>query len=558
MKRHTLTHFLKDALYDIGVQKVFTIPGAHIEPFLISLVEDKRFEVIVCAHEEGAGFMADGYSSYTQEPSLVLTINGPGASNLMTAVATSVSQRSPVLYITGDVPTQVQGLGGFQSSHDALYNNLDLFNVLLGPSLKLDPLSLNDNLNAFKQALQQKKNRPIHLNIPVNQFRSEWPQYIAEDNSLSAHLSVSPINPCEINHNIQGILLVIGDDIRNDEEIIQLCAWCCQAQVPVAYTLGAKRYQSLINEDIDWGVFGYSGYETSFERILDPALTDIFTIGMEFNERNTYIYQAEMLKSKHFHIWHPESALLPKFTLSNFTIYSSLESLKNLLESVPINKKLRKWAPVQREITSDLTQVLNQENLVKHLNLWSDPSVSLFLDSGDHRIYGSLYWRSKSIRGFYTAAKNAPMGWAIAAGIGASFSSSPTMVLTGDGCMLMHGNEIAVAKRYQRHVIFIVVKNNQYGRIAKRLKSMELACADQIANLPQVDWVQYAQSLGVQATTVNTIYDLKAAYAEAMNQSGPFLIEACVEEDDKIIKTIGSSASPSFSLEIMEEIYEEI
>jgi len=556
MTSKTLAYYLRETLSRIGIHKVFTIPGAHIEPLLIELVQDDRFDVVICAHEEGAGYMADGYSSKTKEPSLVLTINGPGASNLATAVATSVSNGSPIIYITGDVPRSVQNVGGFQSSQDYMYNTLALFEALLGPSIVLKPGLLEDGLSQFVASIKTKNYHPIHVNIPVDQFRKTWESSSLE--ILERHIESTPeqIDQDFASAEIGQMLLVIGDHFQFEDEIKLLCELCVKHQIPMAYTLGSKRFQAIIPPELDWGVFGYSGYESTYLALFDERLTDIFTLGMEFNERNTYTYHEHLMKTKRFHVWHPDKRAYPSFDLESIYVYQSFQTFIHTFNKAIDSRMNAMFQRVNAHEKDRISDEFNVENLVRHLNDLSNESVCLFLDSGDHRIYGSRYWRSKSIRGFYTASKNAPMGWAIAAGIGASFDSQPVVVITGDGCMLMHGNEIAVAARYQKQVIFIVVKNNQYGRIAKRLNSLEIEEVAEIANLPKVDWVMYAQSLDVPATSVDSLKSLEVAFKQALDRRRPFLIEACVTEDTQLITTISSTGSPTFHFSLMEDIYE--
>ena len=101
-------------LFNLGVKKIFTVPGAHIDFFLVQAINDGRFEIILASHEQGAGYMADGAARMSGSPSIVATINGPGASNLITSAVTARLGNSPVIFLTGDIPSHLYGYGGFQ------------------------------------------------------------------------------------------------------------------------------------------------------------------------------------------------------------------------------------------------------------------------------------------------------------------------------------------------------------------------------------------------------------------------------------------------------------
>jgi len=177
--------------------------------------------------------------------------------------------------------------------------------------------------------------------------------------------------------------------------------------------------------------------------------------------------------------------------------------------------------------------------------------TTLFLDSGDHRIYGGTFWEVTAPDSLYTAALTAPMGWAIGAAIGAAFArpDKQIWVLTGDGCMLMHGMELAVAARHQCRVVFLVSNNGAYGRIAARLVNQPAALHESIAALPAVSWVDFARSVGVPGQRAGTIAQLTAAIAQARASAGPFLIEVMttVDATSPYPPAIFSSSAPGFA-----------
>jgi acetolactate synthase-1/2/3 large subunit len=137
-----------------------------------------------------------------------------------------------------------------------------------------------------------------------------------------------------------------------------------------------------------------------------------------------------------------------------------------------------------------------------------------------------MFWQVRRGGQFHTAAQNAPMGWAIAAAIGASFAKPKTIhwVLTGDGCMLMHGMEIAVAARYQRRVVIVLSENGGFGRIAARFKHLPDEKIAPFVETPMVDWVNYAAALGAHSRHASNMEQFSAALKEAASGEGTWVI----------------------------------
>ncbi|HYG58471.1 MAG TPA: thiamine pyrophosphate-binding protein, partial [Symbiobacteriaceae bacterium] len=116
MSAPSVAQALLDHWHSWGVTTLFAIPGAQVDGLLMEAASDGRFQIILAAHEQGAGYMADGFARLSGVPGIVIAINGPGATNLTTAAITAQADHSPVLFLTGDAPAVLAGYGGFQGS----------------------------------------------------------------------------------------------------------------------------------------------------------------------------------------------------------------------------------------------------------------------------------------------------------------------------------------------------------------------------------------------------------------------------------------------------------
>lgn len=549
---HYPTHYNQDFIvnslnlfYDLGVRTIFAIPGAHIEHFILNIAKDKRFILIIAAHEEGAGFLADGYFRKSRQVPIVATINGPGATNLLTAVSTAHVDHSSIIFLTGDTAYHLKDKLGFQTSSQINGYTNHLFQSIVNK--QIIPLDFNDmyqGLNLYFQDYKLNKYYPMHINLhnDISKMKnSGYKKFIANPSKVKI-----------FNHsfNLNKSVVVFGEDY-NWSDIKQVIEHCTRLNIPMVCTLGAKDLQAIIPSHLFCGVYGYAGHESAINCVSCDEVKRVYFINSELNERNTMGWSSQLFKKGREIIVISQSYC--EHGINEFDIKSFTCSMDSFVQSCQKNSIENDWfkdyvyKPNTMKFDSD--NCLNMTSVVQIMNALIHKSSNFFLDSGDHRIYGSLYWDVQESNTFFTASKTAPMGWAIAAGIGASFveKSQTTWVLTGDGCMLMHGNEISVAQRYHRDIKFVVINNGAYGRIEYRLLKEEDSIKDKVSRLPHTSWVEYANSFNIQAQRVHTNQELTDAISIAQDSKGPFLIEVMISiENGSDIKSIFSSTAINF------------
>jgi acetolactate synthase-1/2/3 large subunit len=178
---------------------------------------------------------------------------------------------------------------------------------------------------------------------------------------------------------------------------------------------------------------------------------------------------------------------------------------------------------------------IHPARVVYDLNHVAPRNCMLLVDSGAHRAFAAQYWQCfgpSLARRYFTASTMAPMGWAVAAAVGVKLAqpNRPCAVLTGDGCMLMHGIEIQTAVRYKLPIVYVVINNSAYGNVYLRAKQMGSSAAA-LTELPTHDWVRFANALGASGIMVDKPGDLAAAFKAAFNSNGPFVIDVRCDRD---------------------------
>src|SRR5690348_15042203 len=172
----TGAQFLLRCLRDQGLGHVFLVPGGHIDPLVAELGQGVGPQPIVAAHEEGAGFMADGYARVSGRFGACLCIGGPGAGNVLPAAIAALSDRSRVLFITGDVPTTLQGRGAFQDGSMKGTRDSEFLRLATGFSEEVELISqFPRQLAAAFRAMGGVPPGPVHLSIPTDLQTAELP-----------------------------------------------------------------------------------------------------------------------------------------------------------------------------------------------------------------------------------------------------------------------------------------------------------------------------------------------------------------------------------------------
>src|SRR5215471_4536718 len=172
----TGAEFLLGCLRDQGLGHVFLVPGGHIDPLVAELGKGVGLKPIVCAHEEGAGFMADGFARVSGRFGVCMCIGGPGAGNILPAAIAAMSDRSRVLFVTGDVPTTLQGRGAFQDGSMEGTRDSELLELVTRFSEEVELVSqFPRQLAAAFRAMGGVPPGPVHLSIPTDLQTAELP-----------------------------------------------------------------------------------------------------------------------------------------------------------------------------------------------------------------------------------------------------------------------------------------------------------------------------------------------------------------------------------------------
>jgi len=555
----------------LGVEYVFGIPGGSIEPFYNALARSERqngIKAILARHESGAAFMADGYARATGKIGVCCATSGPGATNLLTGVANAYADGIPMLVITAQPAIEKFGLGAFQEGSCTGINTLSIFdsctrfNTLVSHSAQLE----HKLLMAISHAMSNRPG-PVHLSIPSDIMRAEMKSPSSEKN-LRAFINH------EVVPHADGVDLVLKS-LADAKKVTLLVGDGCADAMPDIIALAENRAWLLVTTPMGKGlvpefhplyrgVFGLGGHQSA-QKALHPDNADrIVVIGTGFDEISTAGWDENgILSDRTIHI----SANAEQLSRSIMTKAAVLGSPRLLLEAFSKRLKTQETKasiihfptadgfPKAVEYRNKFACASMQSPIKPQALFWklrqSTPAhAHAVMDTGNSFLWGIHYWQTLQLadashlateyeKRFHIGMGFAAMGWAIGASIGIALAKpdTPVICFTGDGSVLMNGQEMSVAKEYNLNILFVILNDSHLGMIkhGQQLGGAEAVCHE----LPTVDFAAMAQAQQVPSRRIEQLSDLdEMDWTQFFIESGPCVLDVII--DAKEVPPMGS------------------
>lgn len=538
-----------------GASVIFGVPGGLLQPFFTAVERDPGFELIVAKHEAGAGFMADGWARAGRGLGICAGTSGPGATNLLTAVAVAYSDGVPLLVITGQAPSHTLGKGAAQETPPEDIDIVAMFKPVTKYSSMIPaPERLPHHLRRALRLALTGRPGPVHLNIPVDFWdrptASEWfapetyrPATAVFDRAMVARASK------ELLEARRPVMLVgSGAQTAGALEHVRALAELLPCRVATS-----PRAKGVFGEDdpLSLGVMGIGGHTAARKTLLGDDVDVLLTVGASLNETTTLNWSP---------LFRPSKALL-QIDISvdrigrNYPVDVPLvgDAQTVLIEVVyHIHRLLREgqqpkslWgedAPIEHghefysnpELrTSDAFPLTPQRWRVE-LNEAMPPNAMVFSDIGGHMLFNIQHLLIRDEQDFILNLGFGSMGHGTAAPIGAAFAQPgrPIISIVGDACFTMNGMEVLTAMEYSTPVVWLVENNQMHGitwhgsALVGDGRSMESVKYDK-----PLDIAAIARAMGLAAWVVDRPNQLGPILKEALAHKGPALIEIRVDPD---------------------------
>src|SRR5262245_23984172 len=549
--------FILNALVKESLSHLFLVPGGLVDPFLPALARHPQLRPIVAAHEGGAAYMADGYARASGKFGAVLGIGGPGLCNMATAVAAAKTDASPVLVLSGEIPLDMEGLGEFQDASQATLDDTAVMKPLTRLSMTVaGTRNLNHWLRHALTAMLAQPRGPVHLSVTHDVITGEC---AADYATISDYFkAVAPLSrpAAEAALHLLGkaagpkVAFLAGAGVEHDNAAAPLRTIAERWSIPVATTLRAK---GVFPEDheLSLGVFGYAGTRHATAAILGDPADVLIVLGSGFNERDTMHWTLRGRAAGKTTIIHVNTDMdeltahgVPAHVVPG-SVGAFLELMQEEAEAIASSlmagqAQRRGWLTKVKqgprrydvENCSSPARPIHPATAIATLRKVYPRDGIVLIDSGAHRAFAGHYWSSYEPRSYISATNLGPMGWAIPAAVGVQCARPDrrVAVITGDGCMHMHGLEIQTAARYRLPVIYVVINNGALGNVWLRARQYG-ALPSELTSIPDHDWAGFARALGAQGFTVREPAALAETYQRALAANTTALIDVKADKD---------------------------
>lgn len=549
----TGSEIVVECLKEQGVDTVFGYPGGTILNIYDALYKHSHeINHILTSHEQGAAHAADGYARATGKVGVCLATSGPGATNLVTGIATAFMDSVPMVAITANVNLPLLGKDTFQE--------VDIAGVTMpitkhGYIVK-DINILADTLRkAFKIA---KSGRPgpvlVDITKDVTAATCEYEPMSAQelesfmenivkkpqpltDESIEAALNL--IKTAKKPYIYLGGGAIISGAFKEVETFAKLI------DAPVCDTLmGKGAYNG--NDELYTGMIGMHGTKTSNFGVSECDL--LIALGARFSDRvvgNPKKF-AENAKILHIDI---DAAEINKNIRTNVSLVGDLKEVLSVLNARLLKQSHPEWTAHIKELKEKYplkydSTVLSCPYIIEEIDRVTKGEAIISTDVGQHQMWAAQYYKYTKPRTFLSSGGLGTMGYGLGACIGAKMGQPDRICINiaGDGCFRMNMNELATASRYNIPIIQVVINNHVLGMVRQWQTLFYDKRYSQTILSDKVDFCMVAKGLGCEAIRVTTKEEVAPAIEKALALNAPVLIECIIPEDDKVFPMVPAGA----------------
>ncbi|WP_456436705.1 acetolactate synthase large subunit [Methanopyrus sp.] len=539
---------LVECLKEEGVEHIFGYPGGAVLPIYDEIYDEVSIEHILVRHEQGAAHAADGYARVKGKPGVCMATSGPGATNLVTGIATAYMDSSPVIAITGQVPTTMIGKDAFQEV-DAVgvFMPITKHNYQIGKPEEIPEVVKE----AFKIAITGRPG-PVHIDVPKDVQEAE------ADIEIPKTVEVEGLNVVKRGHPVQvkraaellaeaerPVILAGGGCVISNatRELIELAELL---GAPVATTLMGK---GAFPEDhpLALGMAGMHGTKAA-----NYALTEcdvLLAVGCRFSDRTTGDPSGFAPGVKIIHIDIDPAEIGKNIPVDVPIVGDAKLVLRDLIKELKRRKYLRerkRWGKRIEELKAEVEmppehtesdQRISPRELVRALHeALRDRDYILTTDVGQNQMWMARYFPVEEPRRFISSGGLGTMGFGLPAALGAKVAAPEKTVVAvvGDGGFLMTAQELATAVDNDIEVKVFVMDNRLLGMVAQwqRLFYDERLSESKLDE--KTDIVKLTESYGATGITVEEPSELESAVEEAFETPGTVVVDVFVDSKEII------------------------
>ena len=532
-----------EVLVEQGVDTLFGYPGGAVLNLYDELYKNSdRIRHVLTAHEQGASHAADGYARATGRTGVVLATSGPGATNLVTGIATAYMDSVPMVAFTGNVATTLLGKDSFQEAYiEGITMPITKHNYTVR---RVEDLA--DTMRAAFRIAQSGRKGPVLVDIPkditaaVCEFTPKEPELIR---TVTSYNEEDVQKAAAMINEAKRPIVYFGGGVRSAAGCQPLRDLLTKADIPATYTLMAAGVLSY-GEEHNLGLLGMHGCYTANKAIDEADL--VIAVGTRFSDRVALNPDAFAKRAKIIQIDIDPSELGKNVDIDLSLTGDASYVLQAILPHVKEAKhadwmdQIHAWQAMDYKPVDSDTE-LKPHQIINEICEQAGPEAVYVTDVGQHQMWAAQYLHHTKSRGFLTSGGLGTMGFGYGAAIGAQMAlgrDARVVMLTGDGSFHMNLNEGCTAVSYDLPIITVIFNNQVLGMVRQWQTTFYEKRYSDTDPHRKTDFVKLAEAFGAKGYRATTPAEFKAAFTDAMKQQGPSWIDCRIGKDEKVLPMI--------------------
>lgn len=551
----TGAQILIECLKEQGVDTVFGYPGGAILNVYDELYKHKEeIRHILTSHEQGASHAADGYARSTGKVGVCLATSGPGATNLVTGIATAYMDSIPLVAVTCNVNVPLLGKDSFQEIDIAgITTPITKHNFIVK-----DVADLAKILRRAFHIARKGRPGPVLVDIPKDVTANKT-EYVKEPlqmpQRVTGRLRQEDLDKAvQMIQNAKRPYIFAGGGVILSEASNELREFVQKVQAPVCDSLMGKG--AFDGTDPKYtGMLGMHGTKTSNYGVSECDL--LLAVGVRFSDRVTgnaekFAKQADIIQ------FDVDPAEINKNILVTSSVIGDLKESLSRINAQLDQQNHDEWLAHIRELKETYPMTYHPDELsgpymIEKIYEKTKGEAIIVTEVGQHQMWAAQFYKYAKPRHLLTSGGLGTMGYGLGAAIGAQVANPDQIVINiaGDGCFRMNMNEIATAVRQKLPLIQVVFNNHVLGMVRQWQDLFYEERYSATVLRDQVDFVRLAEAMGASGMRVTTRAEFDAAFEQALAADGPFVLDCIIDSDDKVWPMVapGAPINEAFSEE---------
>ena len=546
MSKLTGAEIVIQCLREQGVDTVFGYPGGAILNIYDALYKHQdEITHILTSHEQGASHAADGYARSTGKVGVCLATSGPGATNLVTGIATAYMDSVPVVAITCNVGTKLLGKDSFQE--------IDITGVTM-PITKYnfivkDVGRLAQVIRRAFTIAQTGRPGPVLIDITKDvteaqcDYEYQAPAEIVRQTDTITEEDMD--RAVEMIRNSRKPFIFVGGGAVIAGASEELVAFAHKIQAPLADSLMGKGAFDG-KDELYTGMVGMHGTKTSNFGITECDL--LIVVGARFSDRVTGNASKFAKNAKILQIDVDRAEINKNIRVTASIVGDAKTILRKLNARLdPVNhdewiahiERMKDMYPLRYD-----KRLLTGPYIIQTIDELTPDDAIIVTEVGQHQMWAAQYYNFRKPRTFITSGGLGTMGFGLGASIGTKIGNPDRVVvnIAGDGCFRMNMNEIATAARYKVHIIEVIINNHVLGMVRQWQTLFYGKRYSQTVLNDNVDYVKLSEAMGAAAYRVTQKEEFAKIFQEAMEKEGPVVTDCQIGCDDKVFPMVSPGA----------------